>query len=300
MSQLPLRPLGFGEIVDGAVQIYRRDFGLYYLIALLGAFPGYVLRRVTGADAAAFSDPEADPLAMLGDMVATIPVWAASALIAWVGFVAVATAMATRIDEQPVSVGGAYRASLRHLPGATGASLLAMLLFGAVMIVVVLVGSVIAAALVSTGSAFLSLAGFLFMVLVVGVVTMFWAGATFGILPAVIREGRGATDALQRSLKLCQGGWLRVIGIMVVAFIIQSAPSLGITALFGMGDLFTSPEALATVDAREQWLLSTADLVIGPLTTPYLVGSIMVLFHDRRVRSEAFDLEVLAGEMEAP
>ena len=299
MSQLPLRPLGFGEIVDGAVQIYRRDFGLYYLIALLGAFPGYVLRLVTGADAAAFSDPEADPLAMFGEMVAVLPVWAASALIAWVGMVAVATAMATRIDEQPTSVGGAYRDSLRHLPGATGASILAMLLFGAVVILVVLVGSAVTAALVSTGSQFLTLAGFLFLILIFVVIGLFWAGATFGILPAVIREGRGATDALARSLKLCRGGWLRVIGIMVVAFIIQTAPSLGITALFGMGDLFTSPDALATIDSREQWLLNTADLVIGPLTTPYLVGSIMVLFHDRRVRSEAFDLEVLAGEMEA-
>jgi len=25
------------------VQLYRRDFGLYYLIALLGALPGYIL-----------------------------------------------------------------------------------------------------------------------------------------------------------------------------------------------------------------------------------------------------------------
>ena len=40
MSILPMRPLGFGEIVDGALQLYRRDFGLYYLIALVGAFPG--------------------------------------------------------------------------------------------------------------------------------------------------------------------------------------------------------------------------------------------------------------------
>lgn len=299
MSQLPLRPLGFGEIVDGAVQIYRRDFGLYYLIALLGAFPGYVLRLVTGADATAFSDPDTDPMAMLGEVVSMLPVWVASGLIAWVGMVAVATAMATRLDEEPASVGGAYRDSLRHLPSATGASILAMLLFGMVVILAGLVGSVITAALVSTGSTFLSLAGFLFLVLVFGVITLFWVAATFGILPAVIREGHGATDALQRSLKLCQGGWLRVIGIMLVAFIIQSAPSLGISALFGMGDLFTSPEALGTVDSREQWLLNTADLVIGPLTTPYMIGSIMVLFHDRRVRSEAFDLEVLAGEMEA-
>ena len=298
MSQLPLRPLGFGEIVDGAVQIYRRDFGLYYLIALIAAVPGYVLRLATGVDATSLPDPAADPAAALGQMGSVFLVLVAGLAIAWVGMVAVATAMARRIDERPASVGRSYRDSLRHLPGAAGASILAMLMYAAALVVVFLVGGAIATVLAGSGSTFLGVSGVLFLVLTIALLTLFWVAATFGILPAVIFEGHGSTAALERSLKLCQGGWLRVIGIMVVALIIQSAPSLGITALVGM-DLFTSPEALDTVSATEQWLINTADLVIGPLTTPYMIGSMMVLFHDRRVRSEAFDLETLAGEMEA-
>ena len=86
---------------------------------------------------------------------------------------------------------------------------------------------------------------------------------------------------------------------MVVAMIINLAPTVAITVLFGMQDMFTSPEALGTVDAETQWLMNTANLLIGPLTAPFMVGSIMMLFHDRRVRSEAYDLETLAGTMDA-
>ena len=136
------------------------------------------------------------------------------------------------------------------------------------------------------------------MLTVVGLVAAFALGATFGILPAVIVEGRGAMSALGRSISLCRGGWLRVIGIMVVAMIINIAPSLGTAALFGLGDLFVSPDAAGEISSTQQWLMNTIDLVVGPLTTPFLVGCIMVLFHDRRVRSEAFDLETLAGAMD--
>lgn len=296
MSTIPLRPLGFGEIVDGALQLYRRDFGLYYLIALLAAVPGYILMLVTGADATLLAaDPEVDPLAAGGAGLVLIFGYA----IVWVGTVAVATAMAERIEDRPVSVGRSYRKMLRHLPGAAGASILAFLLFGFIAGVLLLVAVMIMTSLVLSGSIALTLVGGLGVFVLGAALTMFWLAATFAILPAVIIEGRGVIGALQRSLGLCRGGWLRVIGIMIVASIINLAPTVAITVLFGMQDLFTSPEALGTVDSETQWLMNTANLLIAPLTAPFMVGSIMMLFHDRRVRSEAYDLETLAGTMDA-
>lgn len=301
MSTIPLRPLGFGEIVDGALQLYRRDFGLYYLIALLAAVPGYILMLVTGADATMLAaDPETDPAAMLGEAGVALIVVALATVIAWVGSVAVAVAMAERIEGWPVSVGRSYREMLRHLPSAAGASILAFVLFGLVAGVLMAVAFAFMASFVLSGSIALTLVGGLGLFVLAAALTMFWLAATFGILPAVIIEGRGAIGALRRSLGLCRGGWLRVIGIMVVALIINTAPTVAITVLFGMQDMFISPEAMGTVDAGTQWLMNTANLLIGPLTAPFMVGSIMMLFHDRRVRSEAYDLETLAGTMDAP
>ncbi|MCE2398043.1 MAG: hypothetical protein J4F34_03200 [Gemmatimonadetes bacterium] len=300
MSLLPLRPLRFGEIVDGALQLYRRDFGLYYLIALLGAFPGYVVTLASGVDPfGATLDETVEPAALLGETGLLFGVLAIDAVISWLGMLAVAVAMVLRIDEQGVSVGGAYRRALGHLPAAGGATLLALLLFVVVGFVVFAVATVPMAITAESQGIVLALLGFLFLFLpVIVCMVCFWLAATFAIFPAVIIEDRGVIGALRRSLHLCRGGWLRVIGIMIVAMIINIAPSFAIAVLFGFQELFTSPEALETIDPGRQWLLNTADLLAGPLTAPFLVGAILILFHDRRVRSEAYDLEARASAME--
>ena len=195
-------------------------------------------------------------------------------------------------------MGHSYRGAFRHLPSALGATVVALLIFAVLFLGVILAGGVVSAILVQSGSPAGLIGSAVFMLAMAAVVAALWMGATFGILPAVIIERRGPMGALGRSLSLCKSGLLRVTGIMVVAMIINVAPSLGVTTLFGMGDLFTSPDAVGEISATEQWLMNTIELVVGPLTTPFMVGSVMVLFHDRRVRSEAFDLETLAGEME--
>lgn len=300
MPTIPLRPLGFGEVVDGAVQIYRRDFGVYYLIALLGAVPGYVIALASRVDFSALAlDQAGGPAERLGRMGAALGVIAIDAAISWAGMLAVAVAMAARIDGRGVSAGRAYMGALRHLPAAGGATVLALLLFLAVAFLVATAAMAPMALTMRSEGLLLPLLGALVFLLAMVCMIGFWLAATFAIFPAVIVEGRGATGALGRSLQLCRGGWPRVTGIMVVALIVNLAPSYAVVALFGMHDLFTSPEALGTVDAGRQWLLNTADLLVGPLTAPFMVGAIMILFHDRRVRSEAYDLEARAGEMGA-
>ena len=293
MSTIPLRPLEFGEIVDGAVQLYRRDFGLYYLIALAGAAPGYLINLFAGPDISSLEQrlDASNAAAVFGDLAYMLMVLLITAAIAWVGMVAVAAAMAERIEERQTSLGRAYRDAMRHLPRAAGASILALLVFTAVFFVVLIGVSILAIPFARSDSFVLSVAGITVAGMAIVTVFLAWLAATFAILPAVIIEGRPTVAALRRSLSLCNGGWLRVIGIMTVAMIINIAPGLGVSALFGAGDMFASPEALGTIDSERQWMLNTADLVIGPLTVPFMVGSIMMLFHDRRVRKEAYDLE---------
>ena len=298
MSTIPLRPLGFGEIVDGAVQLYRRDFGLYYLIVLIAAVPGYVIRLLFEPNLSDLAgDGTPDFAALFAEMGSVMIVNLAAIAFAWVGVVALAVAMADRIEDRQTSVGSAYRDSVGHLPSATGATLVATVAFFVAGIVVLFMSALATFPLTRSGNTLLGLIGFAVLLLPLMAVGLAWLAATFGILPAVIIEGRPAMAALQRSFSLCNGGWLRVMGIMIVAMIINMAPSFAITALFGLENLFTSPEQLETIDSNQQWLLNTANLLIAPLTTPFMVGSIMILFHDRRVRKEAYDLETAAGTM---
>jgi len=122
MSTIPLRPLGFGEILDGAVQLYRRDFGLYYLIALLGALPGYILALVFEPELSSLlGDGVPDFEAFFAELPVVFAVGIVSGAMAWVGVLAVAAAMVERIGERLASVGRAYRDAIRYLPRAAGA-----------------------------------------------------------------------------------------------------------------------------------------------------------------------------------
>ncbi len=300
MSTIPLRPHGFGEILDGAVQLYRRDFGLYYLIALLGALPGYILALLFEPDLSSLLGDGASGFdALFAEFRVVIAIGIVSGAMAWVGVLAVAAAMVERIEERQASVGRAYLDAIRHLPRAAGAALFALFGFIVVGFVVLMVSTPVAGALIATGNALMAIVAFLVFLLPIIAVGLAWLAATFGILPAVIIENRTAMDALRRSLSLCNGGWLRVIGIMCVAQIINLAPGFAVQALFGLDNLFLSPEELGTIDSGRQWLLNTASFVISPLTTPFMVGSILMLFHDRRVRKEAYDLETAAGIMDS-
>ncbi|MCY3611798.1 MAG: hypothetical protein OXH51_09695 [Gemmatimonadetes bacterium] len=300
MSTIPLRPLGFGEILDGAVQLYRRDFGLYYLIALLGALPGYILALLFEPDLSSLLGDGAPGFdAFFSEFRIVMAIGIVSGAIAWVGVLAVAAAMVERIGERLASVGRAYLDAIRYLPRAALAALTALFVFFVVGVVVFMVSTLVAAPLIATGNALVSLLAFAVFLLPIMALALAWLAATFGILPAVIIENRPAFDALRRSLSLCNGGWLRVIGIMCVAQIINLVPGFAVQALFGIDNLFLSPEELGTIDSGRQWLLNTINFVVSPLTTPFMVGSILMLFHDRRVRKEAFDLETAAGVMDS-
>lgn len=311
MSTIPMRPLGFGEIVDGAVQLYRRDFGLYYLIVLVSSLPSYVLTVLWNPaellESTEALDSAADPtvaLEQMGDLVGQMGflflISLVSLAFSFFASLSLTVAMHARIEERPSSLGAAYRGALPHLVSAAGASIVAFLIFLVVFVVVwvAMMFSFVGVS-VATGNLWLAVLAFGIMVVALLMVTSLWMGATFGVFPAVVIEGRSAMDALGRSFSLCRGGWLRVIGIMVVATIVSWAPAVAVATFTGTWDLFLSPGEVGTISPTRQWVLNTAGLIVGPLTMPFLLGCIMMLFHDRRVRSEGYDLETLADALGA-
>ena len=310
MSTIPMRPLGFGEILDGSIQLYRRDFGLYYLIALVCALPNYILlvlwnpsELLEGMQAIESTEDPTVGLEILGSMFGQLGYLFLISMVAliftWFGGLALTVAMANRIEERPASVGGACAGALRRVTSAAGASILALLIYLVAQAVTAVLSLFVIGGFGITGSPWLAIVGFIIALIMNLVLIAFWYAATFAIFPAVVVERLPAMEALSRSFSLCRGGWLRVIGIMVVAMIVAYAPTTAIAALGGYWDLFQTPGELATISSMRQWVTNTLDLVVGPLTVPFMVGCVMMLFHDRRVRREAYDLETLAEEMGA-
>ena len=308
MSTIPMRPLGFGEIVDGAVQLYRRDFALYFLIVLVCGLPEYVLlvlwnpfEALESAQAVA-DDPGASAeaiLSMFAQLGRVLLLSLLGLILGWFAGLSLTVAMARRIDERPASLGSAFAGGLRRVTKTAPASIVAGLIFVVMMAVVGLLWMFVSVGVALTAPPALTVVVLVASSALALIVIAFWFAATFAIFPAVVVENRSGMDALERSFSLCRGGWLRVVGIMTVAQIISMAPGLAITALTGAWDLFLSPGDVATVDPTRQWILNTADLVVTPLTLPFLVGCVMMLFHDRRVRREGHDLERRADDLRA-
>lgn len=311
MYTIPMRPLGFGEIVDGAVQLYRRDFGLYYLIGLVCSLPEYVLlvlwnpwEVLASLDALEPSEDPTVALGQLGDAFGTLGyallILLVGLVFAWFAALSLTVAVADRIEERPSSLGAAFKGALPHVPAAAGATAVAFLMFLVVETIVFLFTAMLGVAVGgTTQSVWFILVWMLFAGTVLLLVAAFWMGATFGVLPSVVLEGRGAMDALGRSFSLCRGGWLRVMGIMLVALIVWWAPGVAIQGVMATWGIFQDPGNIASISSAQQWLINTADLVVGPLTIPFMVGCVMMLFHDRKVRSEAYDLERMADDMGA-
>ncbi len=296
MSDMPQRPMGFGEILDGAIQFYRRDFGLYFLIALVGALPGYAMLLALGTPGTGL-DPSGTPA--VGELGFDIAILLPATALSWVGTLAVAVAMRTRIAGRAASLEGAYRGALHPFPSAAGGHLLALLIAGIVG------GLVMIPVVVAAASAFAVLGDLVVAMTIFGltsllgalVVAGLWFCTSFAIFPAVLLEGRTAAEAVRRSLRLGKGARLRIVGVMLVATIIREGPSFGLFALFGGFEMFTSPTTAGTLSPGLQAVQNTLDLLIGSFTKPFLVATVFFLYHDRRVRLEAADLETAAMAM---
>lgn len=298
MSLMPQRPLGFGEILDGAIQFYRRDFRLYFLIALVGSLPGYAMGLAVGTPSTGV-DPSGNPA--FGELGLELAILLPAAALSWIATLAVAVAVCARLEGRPASLENAYRGVLRPFPSAAGGHLLALLAVllgsGLAMIPVVVLGGIGVAVSenVVLGAVVFGIVGLSAALVILGL----WFWTTFAIFPAVLMEGRTAAQAVRRSLKLSRGARLRVLGIMLVVLIIRDGPSFGSYALFGGFDMFTSPATAGTVGAGVMAIQNTLDLLIGSLITPFVVATLFFLYHDRRVRLEAADLETAATGMTA-
>ncbi len=127
----------------------------------------------------------------------------------------------------------------------------------------------------------------------------FIAGAStlFAVLPAIVIEKLGPADAVMRSIRLSLGAIPRVAGIVAITFLIIFLPMFFVMAVTGGFDAFTNPGAVPS--PASFWTQQVANSLMSALTTPFLTASLVILYFDRRVRTEAYDVQLAADELAA-
>lgn len=304
---IPLRPLGVGEILDGAVSTMRTYWRTVLGISLaVAVFTEIVVILLQGLvlDDSASTDALDDPSATVGELTRALgdTLLSSSVLlvITLLGTI-VATALLTMVTSRAVlgksvTTAEAWQDAKPRLPKLIGLTLLLPLIGMAVVAAGSLPGVLIAVAGPSeAGISLAVLGGF-----AAGVVAI-WLLVRFSLAsPALMLEKQGVKKSMTRSVKLVRGSWWRVFGIQllaaVIANVVASIIVIPFTFIAGAvsGDGVTGFLDSGTGDLGWTFLIvSGVGSVIGSmLTFPITAGVTVLLYIDQRIRREALDLEL--------
>ncbi|MEU9653276.1 glycerophosphoryl diester phosphodiesterase membrane domain-containing protein [Streptomyces sp. NPDC048110] len=302
---IPLRPLGVGEILDGAVSTMRTHWRTVLGISLTVAIftevivvllQGLVLDN-TGTEA--LNDPDAT-LSELGDALADTTINSGVIfLFSLIGTV-LATALLTTVTSRAVlgrrvTTGEAWRDARPQVLKLFGLILLLILIAAGLLTAGMTPGLIISATAGGEAGVALSALGFM-----AGGVVAIWLWVRFSFAsPALMLEKQGIKKAMARSVKLVRGSWWRVFGIQLLATVIANVVASIIVIPF------TFLAAALGGDGIGGFLEGTGDLgwtflvvsgigsVIGSMITfPITAGVTVLLYIDQRIRREALDLEL--------
>ncbi|MBT2491170.1 hypothetical protein J7E96_22120 [Streptomyces sp. ISL-96] len=299
---IPLRPLGIGEILDGAVSTLRAHWrtvlGITVTVAVITQICDILIQRYL-LSAPPEVDPNATPSEALrqslsaakSTLVNTSPTLAI-ALIGTLFTTALLTMVISRsVLGRPVTLADAWREAKPQLPQLLGLTLLLPLLAAAIMTVGILPGLLLGGAVGTTLALLLGTAAF---------VAVLWLMVHFSLAsPALMLERQSIMKSLSRSAKLVSGAWWRVFGIMLLTMVLTFIVSMIITLPFGLAAIAADDglDGLFTGETPEfgwPFLIITGigAVIASSITYPINAGVTVLLYIDQRIRREALDLEL--------
>lgn len=304
---IPLRPLGVGEILDGAVSTMRAHWrtvlGISLAVAVVVQFAATVVNGLWLSEASDLNaltrDPQPTPDELMDAMTGSLQVSGVRALVETLGTV-LATAMLTIVISRAVlgrsvSVGEAWRDSRPQLLRLLGLLFLLPLLVALAMFVASAPGGVLLAAGLRPLGIALLLVGVL-----AGLVAAVWLWVRFSLAaPALMLEKQGVITAMRRSAKLVRGSWWRVFGVqllatilvVIIASVIQMPATLVGMLASGQG-LSAFAESAPTTSWSYLISVGIGAVIASTITFPIRAGVTALLYLDQRIRREALDLEL--------
>lgn len=304
---VPLRPLGLGELLDGAVGLVRGyprpTLGASALVALVTTLLQLVLvLTVLGplfdVDAVALEANDADALVSLFAGVGAL-----SAVSLVVGTVAgalmtgVLTGVAGKaVLGQPLTSGELWRSLRGRLPRLVAGSLLfGLAVYGPPLLAGALTGLLVAVA--GTGG---GVVGGLLVVASFAVSVLLYVRLSLAT-PALVLEDARVLTSFRRSWVLVRRSFWRVLGILLLAVLIGTAVASVLQVPFSL--LSGDGGPLSGVTGGVGQSLSTRALVLSALgsgvgalvVAPFTAGVTALLYVDRRMRAEGLDVALQAA-----
>ncbi len=300
---IPLRPLGIGEILDGAVSTLRAHWrtvlGITITVSVITQICDILAERYLLPEPPEV-DPDADPSEALRQSVdslqSSLVALGPTMIIALIGTL-FTTALLTMVISRsvlgrPVRLAEAWHEARPRLPQLLGLTLLLPLISAGIMTVALLPGLLLGG---GGGLALALLGGF------AAAPVILWLMVRFALAsPALMLERQGIVQSLRRSIKLVQGAWWRTFGILALTLLLTLLVSMIIAVPFsviafavdgtGFDDLFAGTNP----DFGWAFLIITGigSVIASSITYPISAGVTVLLYIDQRIRREALDLEL--------
>jgi hypothetical protein len=293
--------LGLGDIFNGAAAYIRTNIRatlgltaivvvstqIITLIAAVGPLAAASRlkttpsEQVTGGDVAAWT---------LSAGVAGLVSWLAGVLLG--GMLAVVVGRA--VFGSTIGAGETWARIRGRLPALLG--LVALECFGLIMLAG-LVGLIIAAVGAAGNAAAAVVIGFPLLLVSAATVVYFYTMLSFAPV-LIVLERLPVFDAITRSFALVRNSFWRVLGIRLLTVVVVLLVANAVAAPFNfVGPLLIGSTGLVLIGASVGAVGSAIGRII---TTPFSAGVVALLYTDRRIRAEAFDLVLQTGAAGSP
>ena len=306
---IPLRPLGLGDILNGAVVSARRNpaatFGLAAIVmtvygiisAVIQAGERPQLARLSGTQQAISNGRVLSPQQvndLLGSVFgAILPSLAVGIVLSFVLTSALSGMLSAVIGRgllgRRVGLADAWRAG--RIGPVIGASLLLLLISICVPLPVVIVAVVLAVLHVTPVAVLIGVLGGIASI----VFELFLLVRLSMTLPALVLERISPASAIKRSFDLSRGSYWRLFGILLLTRLIVGVASLVLTIPFtivsglagGSGSFFS----IGTTATLASVIISALGAIVAStVTAPISAGVVVLLYADLRIRREGLDL----------
>ena len=301
---VPLRPLGLGELLDGAVTLVRRypkpTLGLSAALALVTTLLNIPV-LLTLSDSTLF-DPTssaatgstADLEAALGELLA---VGSLSFLLSFLSGVVLAGVITSVVGKgvlgEPMTLGQAWTSVRPLLLRLLGLAVVVLLIVYGVFVLAVAAAVALGAAAGGPGIALGILLGLAVAVLSV------YLYVRLALAPSVmVLERSSIRTSLRRSAALVKGDWWRVFGILLLVLVITSFISQVVQTPFSFRSFTASFSGESVEFGTADVLLQSVGAAIAlTVVAPFGAAVRALLYVDRRMRAEGLDVALAAASV---
>jgi hypothetical protein len=309
-------PLTLGEILDRTVQLYRRNFLLFFGVAVLPsalyvAISGGLSLYYTSKVPALQQTPQvAGPAMLIFILVAVLFVLIGVPILLAISAVSFSAlnfaAIGVNRGEAPTirsSYARSFRLFWRFLGIIALQVLFAGIAPGVVVGILVFLAAIVTALVTRSagGTAVAILLGlFMFLLILTAFGVCIWIWIRYSLaFPASADEDKKPWPSMQRSAQLTKGTRGRIFVMYLMVFIMAIVVSLALTLPLDILlklTMFKSMEALALF-TKPPIVIQVINLIISCLerafTLPIYAISLVLFYNDQRTRMEGYDIEQL-------